>query len=63
MPSSQISIKKLKAIVFTDMADFTTISSQDEDKAFNLIQSENYKGDSQIEKEVHSFYIYFRKIL
>ena len=41
MPSSQISKKKLKAIVFTDMADFTTISAQDEDKALDLIQKQN----------------------
>ena len=41
MPSSQISKKKLKAIVFTDMADFTTISAQDENKALDLIQKQN----------------------
>ena len=41
MPSPQISKKKLKAIVFTDMADFTTISAQDEDKALHLIQKQN----------------------
>ena len=31
MSKSKISQKKLKAIVFTDMADFTKISSQDEE--------------------------------
>ena len=41
MPSPQISKKKLKAIVFTDMADFTTISAQDENKALDLIQKQN----------------------
>ena len=41
MPSSQISKKKLKAIVFTDMADFTSISSKDEQKALDLIQKQN----------------------
>ena len=30
MSKPQILQKKLKAIVFTDMADFTTISAQDE---------------------------------
>jgi class 3 adenylate cyclase len=41
MYKSNISQKKLKAIVFTDMADFTTISAQDEQKALNLIQKQN----------------------
>ena len=41
MPTPQISQKKLKAIVFTDMADFTTISAQDEQKALDLIQKQN----------------------
>ena len=41
MSSPRISKKKLKAIVFTDMADFTTISAQDEDKALDLIQKQN----------------------
>ena len=36
-----ISQKKLKAIVFTDMADFTTISENDEQKALDLIQKQN----------------------
>ena len=36
-----ISQKKLKAIVFTDMADFTNISAQDEQKALDLIQTQN----------------------
>ena len=39
MSKSNISTKKLKAIVFTDMADFTTISAQDEQKALDLIQN------------------------
>ena len=41
MSTLKISQKKLKAIVFTDMADFTTISAQDEEKALNLIQKQN----------------------
>ena len=41
MAKSNISKKKLKAIVFTDMADFTTISAQDEQKALDLIQKQN----------------------
>ena len=41
MAKSNISQKKLKAIVFTDMADFTTISAQDEQKALDLIQKQN----------------------
>ena len=41
MTKSNISQKKLKAIVFTDMADFTTISENDEQKALDLIQKQN----------------------
>ena len=41
MAKSNISTKKLKAIVFTDMADFTTISENDEQKALDLIQKQN----------------------
>ena len=41
MPSSQISKKKLKAIVFTDIADFTSLSAKDEQKAVELIQKQN----------------------
>ena len=41
MTKSNISQKKLKAIVFTDMADFTKISAQDEQKALDLIQKQN----------------------
>ena len=41
MSKSQISKKKLKAIVFTDRADFTTISVQDEQKAIDIIQKQN----------------------
>ena len=36
-----LSQKKLKAIVFTDMADFTKISAQDEQVALELIQKQN----------------------
>ena len=36
-----LSQKKLKAIVFTDMADFTNISAQDEQKALDIIQKQN----------------------
>ena len=38
MSKSNISQKKLKAIVFTDIVDFTKISAQDEQKALDLIQ-------------------------
>ena len=41
MAKSNLSQKKLKAIVFTDMADFTKISAQDEQKALDLIQKQN----------------------
>ena len=41
MSTSQLSNKKLKAIVFTDIADFTSISAQDEQKALELIQKQN----------------------
>ena len=41
MTKSNLSQKKLKAIVFTDMADFTKISAQDEQKALYLIQKQN----------------------
>ena len=41
MPSPQISKKKLKAIVFTDIADFTKLSAQDEQKALDLLQKQN----------------------
>ena len=40
MSKPQILQKKLKAIVFTDMADFTTISAQDGQNALNLIQKQ-----------------------
>ena len=40
MPSPQISKKKLKSIIFTDRADFTTISAQDDQKALDLIQKQ-----------------------
>ena len=41
MPTPQISKKKLKAIVFSDIADFTKLSAQDEQKALDLIQHQN----------------------
>ena len=41
MPSQQISKKKLKAIVFTDIADFTKLSAQDEQKALDLLHKQN----------------------
>ena len=41
MTEANISLKKLKAIVFTDMADFTTISAQDGQKSLDLIQKQN----------------------
>jgi len=41
MTKPNISQKKLKAIVFTDIADFTSISAQDEQKALDLIQEQN----------------------
>jgi len=41
MPISQISKKKLKAIVFTDIVNFTKISSDDEQYALDLIQKQN----------------------
>ena len=40
MPKSNISQKKLKAIVFTDIAGFTEISAKDEQKALDLIQKQ-----------------------
>ena len=41
MPSSQISKKKLKAIVFTDMVNFTNLSAKDEQTALEIIQKQN----------------------
>ena len=41
MSTKQILQKKLKAIVFTDMADFTSLSAKDEQKAVELIQKQN----------------------
>jgi len=40
MPNQEISTKKLKAIVFTDIVDFTKISARDELKALNLIDKQ-----------------------
>ena len=37
MANTQISNKKLKAIVFTDIVDFTKLSAEDEQHALNLI--------------------------
>jgi len=41
MTKSNISKKKLKAIVFTDMVDFTKISAQDEQQVLDLIRNQN----------------------
>lgn len=41
MSTTKISQKKLKAIVFTDIADFTKLSAQDEQKALDLIKLQN----------------------
>ena len=41
MTKSNISTKKLKAIVFTDIVDFTKLSAKDEQKALDLIQKQN----------------------
>ena len=41
MPKKNISKKKLKAIVFTDIVNFTQISAKDEEKALDLIQKQN----------------------
>ena len=40
MANTQISNKKLKAIVFTDIVDFTKLSSEDEQHALNLIDKQ-----------------------
>ena len=37
MSKSNISTKKLKAIVFTDIVDFTKLSADDEQKALEVI--------------------------
>ena len=50
MPSPQISKKKLKAIVFTDIADFTKLSAQNEQKALDL-QRKNKEHAKQIKEE------------
>jgi len=36
-----LSQKKLKAIVFTDIVDFTKLSAEDEQNALDLIQKQN----------------------
>ena len=41
MSTNQILQKKLKAIVFTDIADFTSLSAKDEQKAVEVIQKQN----------------------
>jgi len=41
MSTKQISQKKLKAIVFTDIVGFTKISAEDEQKALDIIQKQN----------------------
>ena len=54
MPKSSISTKKLKAIVFTDIVDFTQLSADDEQKALEIIDKQRdllkpivleYKGE------------------
>jgi len=40
MANTQISNKKLKAIVFTDIVDFTKLSAEDEQHALNLIDKQ-----------------------
>ena len=40
MSNTQISNKKLKAIVFTDIVDFTKLSAEDEQHALNLIDKQ-----------------------
>ena len=40
MSNSKISTKKLKAIVFTDIVDFTKISAEDEHRALEIIQKQ-----------------------
>lgn len=40
MPNQKISTKKLKAIVFTDIVDFTKISAEDEQQALDIIDKQ-----------------------
>jgi len=40
MPNQKISTKKLKAIVFADLVNFTSISEKDEQKALDLIETQ-----------------------
>ena len=41
MPNQKITTKKLKAIVFVDIVNFTAISEENEQKALDLIQKQN----------------------
>jgi class 3 adenylate cyclase len=41
MSNQKITTKKLKAIVFTDIVNFTSISAKDEQVALDLIQKQN----------------------
>ena len=52
MSNQKISTKKLKAIVFTDIVDFTKISAQDEQKALDLIQKQNEIIKPIVEKHI-----------
>ena len=40
MSNQKISTKKLKAIVFTDIVDFTKISAEDEQRALDIIHKQ-----------------------
>ena len=61
MPSPQISKKKLKAIVFTDIADFTKLSAQDEQKALDLLHKQNEILKPIVEKHMYPFRTYGTK--
>ena len=41
MSNQKISTKKLRAIVFTDIVNFTQLSAKDEQAALDLIQKQN----------------------
>ena len=50
MANTQISNKKLKAIVFTDIVDFTKLSAEDEQHALNLIDKQREVVKPIVEK-------------
>ena len=50
MANNQISNKKLKAIVFTDIVDFTKLSAEDEQHALNLIDKQREVVKPIVEK-------------